>query len=165
MASDEFDGNARASAKLSALWMRVVDELDVKEFRRPGARASETLGDIAESLVTGVFAVHRLSSQASGIAKSEALVGASFPAKSSRIFVLERAIAELAEDELKAVLIREFFRGLLVYREGPEHVLGLTAVEQEEESDDLMRELGFETEADLAECLRSAWPLDARRRG
>ncbi|MHB8878890.1 MAG: hypothetical protein ACYC8T_34750 [Myxococcaceae bacterium] len=163
MAAAEFDGQARASARLSALWMRVVDELDATEFRRPGAPAPETLGDIAETIVTGVFAVERFADSAAGVAKSEALVGASFPAKSSRILVLERAVEELAEEELRAVLVHEFFCGFALYQDGPEHALELSKAGLEEEVDELMREMGFEPEADLVECLRSEWPLDSRR--
>ncbi|MHB8872192.1 MAG: hypothetical protein ACYC8T_00760 [Myxococcaceae bacterium] len=163
MAAAQLDENASSSPRLSALWTDVLVQLDATELPRPDGDSVETLGDIAESIVSGVFAVERFNDGAAGVAKTEVLAGPRFPAESCRILVLERAVAKLAEDELKAVLIREFFRGLLVYTRGPEHVLGLSDAEQEQESDELMRDLGFEPEADLVECLSGEWPLDSKR--
>jgi len=165
MVAEEFDENPHASRKLSELWTQVLDELDTKEIRRADGFSVEGLGDIAETIVTGVLAVDRFSDNAPGIARSETVVGARFPALSSRILVLERAVEELAEEELRAVLVHEFFHGLLVYLDGPERVLELPKAELDEEVEELMRESGFEAEADLIECLRREWPLDARRRG
>ena len=144
-------------SKLSALWTQVVVELDARMVRQRDGGSVETLGDIAENIVSAVLAVGRFEDGGTGVARCEARVGPSFPADSSRILVLARAVDELAEDELRAVLIREFFCGFVLYQEGPEHFLEQTREERDEEVDDWMRDLGFEAEADLVESLCGGW--------
>ena len=162
MGADGPGENARASAKLSALWTRIVVELDSKEIGGAGGVSVSSLGDVAEDIVAAVLVVEKFDDGSAGIAKREAVVGARFPSKSSRIVLLDRAVEELAEEELRAVLVREFFEGLAMYLNGPEHSLDLADDEREDEVDELMREMGFEAEADLAECLNAGWPLSAR---